>query len=302
MAMPSSSIKPKLNLKETHRIKTILRKYNLHTVCEESFCPNISECFGGNHTATFLLMGSFCTRHCSFCGIRTSKNPPPLDPEEPEKLKKSVLEMGLKFVVLTSVNRDDLEDFGANHLAKCIRSLKSIGCEVEILSPDLNYHKDKIDIVLDAKPEIFAHNIETVPRLYPSVRPWGDFRKSVELLRYAKSKGFITKTSLIVGLGEEYSEILEAVRIIKLESDCDIITVGQYFQPTKSRNQNVIEMFDKWKDLEDYCKSLGFFAVVGPNVRSSYIADKVFKEYRIFKSLRSNSQNVQNKEINVISS
>lgn len=279
MMMFFSAVKPKVNLQKAHKLKSVLRKYGLYTVCEESFCPNISECFGESGTATFLLMGRFCTRHCSYCGIRTMKNPPPPDPDEPTRLKGAVLELGLRFVVLTSVNRDDLADYGASHLAACIRAVKDAGCKVEILCPDLRYDLDKVDLVLEAKPDIFSHNVETVPRLYPKVRPWGDFKKSLELLRYAKHKGFTTKTSVIVGLGESFEELIETVSIIKRETGCDIITIGQYFQPTRSRNQGVAEYFDRWRELEDFCSSLGFFAIVGPNVRSSYIADKVYQEY-----------------------
>lgn len=275
----ADQFKPKINLKRTHKIKEILRKYNLFTVCEESFCPNISECFGDSNTATFLLLGKYCTRHCSFCGISTLKNPPLPDPKEPENLKNAVIEMGLKFAVLTAVNRDDLNDFGASHLAACIKEVKKTGCKTEILSPDMNYQKDKIDLILESKPDVFSHNIETVERLYPFVRPRGDFRKSLEILRYAKAKGFITKTSLIVGLGERYDEILDTLKVIKQESDCDIITVGQYFQPTKTRNQSVKNNFNRWKEIEEFCMSMGVLCFAGPNVRSSYLAHKVFEKY-----------------------
>lgn len=272
-------VKPKVDLRKTHRVKGILRKYGLHTVCEESFCPNISECFGDAHTATFLLMGRFCTRHCSFCGIGTRRNPPPPDPAEPVRLKMAVAEMGLRFVVLTSVSRDDLPDYGASHIASCISAVKEVGCGVEILCPDLRYDLEKVEVVLSSRPDVFSHNIETVERLYPKVRPWGDFKRSIEILRYAKSKGFITKTSFIVGLGETYEELIEAVETVWRESRCDIITVGQYYQPTKLRNQEVAVQFDRWEELEKHISSLGAFAAVGPNVRSSYLADRIFNEY-----------------------
>lgn len=274
--------KPKIKLSETHRIKIILRKFKLHTVCEESLCPNISECFGGRHTATFLLMGRFCTRYCSFCAIEKMKNPPPPDPEEPENLKKAVMEMGIDYVVLTSVNRDDLEDGGARHLAECIKAVKSTGKKVEILSPDLKYKIENLDIVLSAKPDVFAHDIETVPSLYPKVRPKGDFEKSLLLLRYAKEKGFITKTSIILGLGEKKNELFETIEKVRKYAMCDILVVGQYFQPSLSKNQKAYQLEKSiWEELEALCRKLEFKSfIVGPRARSSYLADIGFENIK----------------------
>jgi len=276
----SKEIKPKVRFSETHRIKEILRRYKLHTVCEESLCPNISECFGRRHTATFLIMGRICTRYCSFCAIEKSKNPPPLDPNEPENLKNAVKEMGIRYVVLTSPTRDDLEDGGAKHISECIKTVKEIGCKVEILCPDLKYEIKNLDIVLSAKPDVFAHNVETVPELYQRVRPKGDFEKSLELLKYAKSKGFITKTSIILGMGEKDDELKRAIEKIA-QTGCDIITFGQYFQPSLTKNGKVYSFIpeEKWEFLREFCKKLGFKAVfAGPNVRSSYLADIVLDE------------------------
>jgi lipoic acid synthetase len=275
-------MKPKVNLSATHEIKKILRKYRLFTVCEESLCPNISECFGKRKTATFLLLGKYCTRYCSFCAVAKMKNPPPPDPQEITNLKKAVQEMNLKYVVLTSVNRDDLEDGGAEHLAKCILEVKKLGVIVEILSPDLKYKIENLDIVLSAKPDVFAHDLETVPSLYPKVRPKGNFEKSLFLLRYAKEKGFITKTSIIVGLGEKKEELLETIEKIKKYSMCDIIVIGQYFQPSLLRNQKVSPIDQIiWEELEDFCRKLGFKSFfVGPRARSSYLADIGFENIK----------------------
>ncbi len=268
-------IKPRVLIHRTHRVKAILRRYRLNTVCEEAFCPNISECFDRG-IATFLLMGRICTRYCSFCGIKKMRNPPQPAPHEPENLKRAVQELGMRYVVLTSVNRDDLEDMGANHLAKCIKEVKSTGAKVEILSPDLGYRLDLIDILLEAQPDVFAHNVETVYSLYPKVRPYGDFEGALKILRYAKEKGSITKTSFIVGLGETKEELYECIKMVR-NTGCDIITIGQYFQPSLKKNQNVKNFFCDWEELENYCINLGFKGVfVGPRVRSSYLADKIF--------------------------
>ena len=274
-----SNIKPKVRLSETHRVKRVLRKYKLHTVCEESLCPNISECFGHNHTATFLLMGNICTRHCAYCNIKTMKSPPPPDPEEPENLRKAVEEMGISYVVLTSPDRDDLPDKGAKHLARCVKILKDIGKKVEILSPDLGYDKKNWDILLSSQPDVFAHNIEVVPRLYPKIRPKGDYKKSLLFLEYASNMGFTTKTSLILGLGEKEEEVYETLKDIR-ETGCKIITMGQYYQPSLVRNKNVERFVIDWDKFKKMCEDIGFeFAFVGPNVRSSYLADKVYSSF-----------------------
>ncbi|GBD02967.1 Lipoyl synthase [bacterium HR19] len=275
-------MKPKVNLSATHEIKKILRNYKLFTVCEESLCPNISECFGERKTATFLLLGKYCTRYCSFCAIGKMKKPPPPDPDEITNLKKAVQEMKLKYVVLTSVNRDDLEDGGAEHLAKCISEVKKLGAIVEILSPDLKYKTENLDIVLSAKPDVFAHDIETVPSLYPKVRPKGNFEKSLFLLRYAKEKGFITKTSIIVGLGEKKSELFETIEKVRKYAMCDILVVGQYFQPSLSKNQKAYQLDESiWEELEVFCRNMEFKSfIVGPRARSSYLADVGFENIK----------------------
>ncbi len=278
---PKSKGKPKVKLSDTHKIKEVLRKYKLNSVCEESYCPNISECFGIEKTVTFLLLGNLCTRHCSYCGIKISKKPPLPDPAEPRNLRMAIEELGIKYAVLTSVNRDDIEDGGASHLAECIKSIKDI-CKVEILSPDFKYDLRNLDILLEAKPDVFAHNIETVERLYPKARPKGDYGKSLYILKYASQKNFITKTSLIVGLGETYPEVERTIYEIR-ETGCNIITVGQYFQPSLKSNINSYPVDSEiWYKIEELCNKLGFDAYfIGPQVRSSYLADKILKSLKI---------------------
>lgn len=262
---------------DVRRLTRILRDHNLHTVCEEARCPNLGECFRCG-TAAFIVMGDICTRRCPFCGVAHGR-PGPLDQDEPRSLAEVVEAMGLNYVVITSVNRDDLNDAGAGHFARCISEIRKLDgtIKVEILVPDF---RGKVDFALailgQNLPDVFNHNLETVPRLYPTVRPGARYRESLELLRLFKMlhAGVPTKSGLMVGLGETDDEIIQAMRDLR-EHKCDMLTIGQYLRP--SRHHLPVEryvepeQFDKYKELG---LAMGFSQVAsGPLVRSSYHAD-----------------------------
>lgn len=261
------------------RIKARARELKLHTVCEEAQCPNIGECWGGG-TATFMVMGGTCTRGCRFCAVDTSRRPAPLDPAEPENIAAAIHEMELDYVVVTSVNRDDLPDEGAGHFAACIRAIRARapGTMVEVLTPDFDGKPELVDVVLDAKPDVFAHNVETVPRLQRPVRdPRASWEQSMGVLAHAKARGAWTKTSLQVGHGEEEGEILDAMRRLR-DIDVDFLTIGQYLRPSMDHLpvQAFVtpETFARWAEEG---KAMGFrFVASGPLVRSSYKAGEFF--------------------------
>jgi lipoic acid synthetase len=258
-------------------IKSAMRKHGLHSVCEEASCPNLSECF--NHgTATFMILGAICTRRCPFCDVAHGRPLKP-DAQEPEKLALTIKDMKLSYVVITSVDRDDLRDGGAQHFADCIREIRkhNPGITIEILVPDFRGRMDKaLDILIETPPDVFNHNLETAPRLYKLARPGADYKWSLELLRRFKEAHpeVKTKSGLMVGLGEEISEIEAVLRDLR-EHNVDMLTVGQYLQPSKhhlpvKRYVPPVE-FD---GLKDYADELGFsHAASGPFVRSSYHAD-----------------------------
>lgn len=263
---------------EVERIKKLLRKSKLSTVCEEASCPNLGECFSGG-TATFMIMGDICTRRCPFCDVGHGK-PNPLDPEEPVHLAEAIAEMGLRYVVITSVDRDDLRDGGAQHFVDCIREsrLRSPNLQVEVLVPDFRGRMDvALDILQTDVPDVFNHNLETVPRLYRQARPGANYQWSLELLKQFKARcpSVLTKSGLMVGLGEEKEEIFQVMRDMR-EHDIEMLTIGQYLQPSKdhlpvTRYVTPAE-FDEYSAL---AKELGFkHAACGPLVRSSYHADK----------------------------
>ena len=261
---------------QVHRLKAILRKHNLHTVCEEARCPNLSECFG-QPTATFMLMGDLCTRACAFCSV-SSGRPKKLNPQEPESIAKVVKEMGLAHVVLTSVNRDDLQDGGAAHFAKTIQMIaKSVdSIVIEVLTPDFMGRLESVDTVCDAKPAIFNHNTETVPRLYRTIRPKALYERSLNILKRAKNHPNrpLVKSGLMLGLGEKEEELINVMRDLR-EAGTDILTLGQYLQPTNEQISVVEyikqETFDRYAVIG---KELGFKQVFsGPYVRSSYQAE-----------------------------
>ncbi|MBE9190001.1 lipoyl synthase [Gloeocapsopsis crepidinum LEGE 06123] len=260
-------------------VKEILRDLALNTVCEEASCPNIGECFNAG-TATFLIMGPACTRACPYCDIDFEKKPKALDPTEPERLAEAVRRMRLNHVVITSVNRDDLPDGGASQFVRCITAIREVSPQttIEVLIPDLCGNWDALEIILQAQPEVLNHNTETIPRLYRRVRPQGNYDRTLELLRRSRDLApwVYTKSGLMVGLGETDAEI-RAVMADLRAVDCDILTLGQYLQPSQ-KHLNVAqfvtpEQFDAWKQFGE---ELGFLQVVSsPLTRSSYHAEQV---------------------------
>lgn len=255
----------------------LLRQSNLNTVCEEARCPNLTECFS-NKTATFMILGDRCTRRCHFCSVKTGKPAPP-DPAEPANLKQAVLELGLEHVVITSVDRDDLRDLGSQHFAACIRALKEIkNLTVELLTPDFKNKPEAVQIVLEAKPDIWGHNTESVPRLYKQVRPQSNFETTLGLLNYlSQQPNLILKSGLMVGLGETDDEVSETLKIIR-EAGVQIVTLGQYLRPSLKHwpvaRYVGLESYAQWQQK---AKALGFEACyAGPFVRSSYHAKETY--------------------------
>lgn len=260
-------------------VKAILQDLGLNTVCEEASCPNIGECFQAG-TATFLIMGPACTRACPYCDIDFEKKPQALDPTEPLRLAESVRRMGLSHVVITSVNRDDLADGGASQFVACIEAVRreSPKTTIEVLIPDLCGNWNALDTLLAAKPEVLNHNTETVPRLYRRVRPQGDYQRSLELLRRTRelAPSVYTKSGLMAGLGETDAEVQQVMDDLRAV-DCDILTLGQYLQPSP-KHLPVVEFvtpdqFNTWRDVGE---AKGFLQVVSsPLTRSSYHAGEV---------------------------
>jgi lipoic acid synthetase len=263
---------------EVSRIKDILRAQNLHTVCEEASCPNLSECFGKG-TATFMIMGDICTRRCPFCDVAHGR-PNPLDADEPRKLADTIAALKLRYVVITSVDRDDLRDGGAAHFAACIRESRAASptLKIEVLVPDFRGRMDPaLAIFKDTPPDVFNHNLETVPRLYRQARPGSDYDWSLDLLERFKAlhPEVPTKSGLMLGLGEEIEEIEQVMRDLRTHR-VDMLTLGQYLQP--SRNHLPVARFvhpDEFERLRILGESMGFQHVAsGPMVRSSYHADQ----------------------------
>lgn len=258
-------------------IKSTLRKNKLHSVCEEASCPNLAECF--NHgTATFMIMGAICTRRCPFCDVAHGR-PLPLDPEEPKKLALTIKEMNLKYVVITSVDRDDLRDGGAQHFADCIREIRehSPQTRIEILTPDFRGRLEQaLEVFRETPPDVFNHNLETAPRMYRVARPGADYKWSLELLRRIKEMHphVPTKSGLMMGLGETNEEIVEVLKDLR-EHGVNMLTLGQYLQP--SRHHLPVKRYvppAEFDELKDVAMDLGFsHAACGPFVRSSYHAD-----------------------------
>ncbi|MEO1784688.1 lipoyl synthase [Thermodesulfobium sp. 4217-1] len=267
--------------------RSLLKDLDLHTVCEEARCPNISECFGKGH-ATFLIMGDVCTRACEFCNVKKAKSGNllnPLDPGEPERISQAVQRMNLSHVVITSPTRDDVFDGGALHFANTIKEIRNSmpDTTIEVLVPDFKADIDSIKTVLDSEPEIFGHNVETVPRLY-SIRKGASFERSLSVLEIAKkmSPNMYTKTGIMLGLGETFDELKEVFdKLIKIK--CDFLSMGQYLQPGLN-NIEVSEYVhpDKFQEIKDIAKEFGFKHVESaPYVRSSYNAQKYlsYEEY-----------------------
>ncbi|MBU1190356.1 MAG: lipoyl synthase [Gammaproteobacteria bacterium] len=263
---------------EVQRLKSILRENRLHTVCEEASCPNIGECFA-HGTATFMIMGDICTRRCPFCDVAHGR-PDPLDTEEPQNLARTIAAMNLKYVVVTSVDRDDLRDGGAQHFVDCIRAIRALNpvTRIEVLVPDFRGRMDRaLEIFRAAPPDVFNHNLETVPRLYKQARPGSDYAWSLELLKRFKAEhpSVPTKSGLMLGLGEEIAEVEQVMRDLRAH-DCNMLTLGQYLQPSLSHLP--LDRFvtpDEFAQLGIIGDNLGFDHVAsGPMVRSSYHADQ----------------------------
>jgi lipoic acid synthetase len=280
-ALPPWIREKKLRLHDLHAIKARMRLGGLSTVCEEARCPNRTECFE-RKTATFLIAGDVCTRACGFCHI-TSGRPAPLDPLEPAHLAAAARDMGLAHVVVTSVDRDDLPDGGSAHWAAVVRALKADdeGRTVEVLTPDFQGLAGPIDLVADAGPDVYNHNVETVPRLYDAVRPKSVFQRSVDLLARVKARhpSMTTKSGLMLGLGERDDEVAEVFRALRA-AGVDVVTVGQYLRPS-AWNLPVVEYATpaRFAALEEKGMKMGFTAVfAGPFVRSSYRAEELLRK------------------------
>jgi len=273
-------IKTRANMgPEYTRLRSLVKSEGLHTVCQEAACPNIFECWEDKE-ATFLIGGEKCTRRCDFCNIDTGK-PDPIDREEPRKVAESVKAMGLKYATITGVTRDDLEDEGAWLYAETIRQVHELnpGCGVEMLAPDFHANSDLLNQIFETKPEVFAHNLETVPRIFKSIRPAFTYEKSLRVITMARDFGLITKSNLILGLGETREEIKQALIDLR-GAGCDLITITQYLRPT-NRHHPV----ERWVKPEEFvelaaeAKEVGFLGVMsGPLVRSSYRAGRLYKE------------------------
>lgn len=272
--LPEYLKRPIIDTDKTRLVRKILKTNCLNTVCEGARCPNKNECYT-KHTATFLIMGNVCTRNCRYCNI-SCERPQPLDVEEPMHIANAVKELGLKYAVITSVTRDDLPDGGANHFAQCIYEIRKLSPEtkIEILTPDFKNDKRALDIIIEAHPDVFNHNIETVKAIFKTARPQGNYDNSLSVLKYIKENSDIkTKSGLMIGLGETYEQIEET--LVDLHNvKCDILTIGQYIQPSKEHlpvaKYYKLEEYEKLKEL---AASIGIkYSQIGPLVRSSYNA------------------------------
>ncbi len=277
--LPSYLRRPLGRPARLHEMKKLLRSRGLHTVCESARCPNIGECFS-KPTATFMILGDVCTRGCGFCSVKGDAKPLRVDSNEPENIAKTAKELGLKHVVITSVTRDDLTLGGAVQFADTVRAVRaaSPGTRVEVLTPDFRGNVLSIDTVLEAAPDVFNHNVETVPRLYPVVRPEADFDTSLSVLERAANSGVLTKTGLMLGFGERRAEVEETLTRL-YRAGCDAVTIGQYLRPSRE-NLEVTEYAteETFKYFEKFAKSLGIkYVFSGPFVRSSYNAGEMFE-------------------------
>ncbi len=256
-------------------VRTLLKEKNLNTVCEEARCPNIAECWN-NRTATFMILGDVCTRSCGFCNVKIGM-PSELDLDEPRRVVDSIKELNLKHAVITSVNRDELEDGGANIFKECVRLLRDekLDCTVEILIPDFKGDTNAFEIIMQSPPDILNHNLETVKKLYHAVRPQAKYERSLNLIHWFKNRGIKTKSGIMVGIGEKTGEVIELMKDL-INHGCDILTIGQYLQPTKQHLP-----VDRFVTPEEFAMykteglKLGFKIVESaPLVRSSYHADE----------------------------
>ena len=272
--LPDYLKRPIIDTDTTRNVRRILKHNCLNTVCENARCPNKNECYTKN-TATFLIMGNVCTRNCRYCNISCQK-PEPLDPLEPQHIAKAVKDLGLKYAVITSVTRDDLPDGGAEHFAQCIYEIRKLTPDVriEILTPDFKNQKEALDVIIKAHPDVFNHNIETVKALFTTARPQGNYDNSLAVLKYIKENSDIeTKSGMMIGLGETIEQIKETMEDLHAVN-CDILTVGQYIQPSKE-HLPVAKYYkpEEYEELKELATSVGITRhQIGPLVRSSYNA------------------------------
>lgn len=272
--LPEFLKRPIIDTDTTRNVRKILKHNCLNTVCENARCPNKNECYTKN-TATFLIMGNNCTRNCRYCNISCNR-PEPLDPQEPKHIAKAVKDLGLKYAVITSVTRDDLTDGGAQHFANCIYEIRKISPDVkiEILTPDFKNKKEALDIIINAHPDVFNHNIETVRAVFKTARPQGNYDTSLEVLKYIKQNSDIqTKSGMMIGLGETFAQVKETIKDL-YSVGCDILTIGQYIQPSKE-HLPVAKYYslEEYEELKKLATSIGIKNYqIGPLVRSSYNA------------------------------
>ncbi len=283
MIKPLWLIKPTVKFGDTRRVRERAHSGSLNTVCSSARCPNMGECFQ-NGVATFLILGDTCSRDCGFCAINHASLSGSVDPDEPGAVAKAALNLGLKYIVITSVTRDDLPDGGARIFAMTIAKLRELlpGSPVEVLTPDFQGRAESIDTVAGAAPDVYNHNIETVAQLYETVRPSADYTRSLNLLKRVKdtAPSIVTKSGIILGFGETKEQVLRTMKDLR-DIDCDILTIGQYLQPSK-RNLPVVEYVrpEVFEELAKTGEKLGFKKVfAGPFVRSSYHAGEVFASF-----------------------
>jgi lipoic acid synthetase len=275
--LPEFLKRPIIDTEKTRTVRKILKSNCLNTVCENARCPNKNECYTKN-TATFLIMGNVCTRNCKYCNISCNK-PEPLNIDEPKHIAQAVKDLGLKYAVITSVTRDDIPDGGAEHFAQCIYEIRKIcpDTKIEILTPDFKNKKDSLDTIIKANPDVFNHNIETVRELFKTARPQGNYDNSLAVLKYIKQNSDIkTKSGLMIGLGEDFEQIKQTFEDLYAVG-CDIVTVGQYIQPSKE-HLPVSKYYkpEEYESIKELAKSVGInHYQIGPLVRSSYNASNL---------------------------
>jgi len=269
-------VKKKISINENyHYIKNLLKESGLHTVCESAICPNIYECFEKKHV-TFMILGDICTRNCKFCGVKKGI-PENVDKKEPEKIAIAIEKLGIKYAIITSVTRDDLPDGGASQFAEVIKKIKELNEEikVEVLIPDFKGNLKNLDIIFSSKPDLISHNLETVPSLYPIIRPKSNYEISLNVLYEIKKKGFLTKSGFMLGLGEKENEILEVMKNLR-KVNCDFLVIGQYLSPLKNsisvKEYVKPEIFQKYREIGE---KIGFKKVfAGTFFRTSYVLEK----------------------------
>jgi lipoic acid synthetase len=275
--LPEYLKRPIIDTDKTRTVRKILKTKCLNTVCENARCPNKNECYTKN-TATFLIMGNDCTRNCRYCNISCAR-PKPLDLEEPKHIAEAIKDLGLKYAVITSVTRDDLPDGGAEHFANCIYEIRKISSDVkiEILTPDFKGNINSLDTIINSHPDVFNHNIETVREVFKTARPQGNYDTSLEVLKYVKkNSNILTKSGLMIGLGETFEQIEQTFVDLK-NVGCDILTVGQYIQPSKEHLEvSKYYTLDEYEKLKELARKIGInHYQIGPLVRSSYKASDI---------------------------